>query len=57
MVAVELQGQLLAWERVLDSREGAIAMWEDGLAALSTEPDMTMARRRSGGRGGVPMVR
>jgi hypothetical protein len=34
VVAIELQGQLLAWERVLDSRKGAIAMWEDGLAAF-----------------------
>jgi hypothetical protein len=33
-VAAELQGQLLAQERELDSREGAIIMWEDGLAAF-----------------------
>jgi hypothetical protein len=32
MVAIELQEQLLAWERELDSREGAIILWEDGLA-------------------------
>jgi hypothetical protein len=25
--------QLLAWERELDSREGAIIAWEDGLVA------------------------
>jgi hypothetical protein len=31
MVAIELQEQLLAWERELDSREGALTMWEDGL--------------------------
>jgi hypothetical protein len=29
-VAVELQEQLLAWEKELDSREGAITAWEDG---------------------------
>jgi hypothetical protein len=34
VVAVELQGQLLARERELDSREGAITAWEDGLAAF-----------------------
>jgi hypothetical protein len=33
-VAVELQGQLLALERELDSREGVIVVWEDGLAAF-----------------------
>jgi hypothetical protein len=31
---VELQERLLAQERELDSREGAIATWEDGLAAF-----------------------
>jgi hypothetical protein len=31
---VELQGQLLARERELDSREGAIIAWEEGLAAF-----------------------
>jgi hypothetical protein len=31
MVATELQEQLLARERELDSREGAVATWEDGL--------------------------
>jgi hypothetical protein len=35
-VAVELQGQLLAWERELDSNEGAITTWKVGLVALST---------------------
>jgi hypothetical protein len=37
VVVVELQGQLLArgaGRGELDSREGAIAVWEDGLAAL-----------------------
>jgi hypothetical protein len=34
-VAVELQAQLLARERELDSREGAIITWEEGLAALA----------------------
>jgi hypothetical protein len=34
VVAVELQGQLLARERELDSREGVITAWEDGLAAF-----------------------
>jgi hypothetical protein len=33
-VAVELQEQLLFWERQLDSREGTIITWEDGLAAF-----------------------
>jgi hypothetical protein len=32
-VVGELRGQLLAWERELDSREGAISVWEDGLVA------------------------
>jgi hypothetical protein len=31
-VVVELQEQLLVRERELDSREGAIVTWEDGLA-------------------------
>jgi hypothetical protein len=35
MVTVELQGQLLARERELDSREGAIVVWEQGLAAFA----------------------
>jgi hypothetical protein len=34
VVAVELQEKLLARERELDSREGAIALWDDGLAAF-----------------------
>jgi hypothetical protein len=33
-VAYELRRQLLAWERELDSREGAITEWGDGLAAF-----------------------
>jgi hypothetical protein len=33
VVAIELQEQLLAQEVELDSREGTIIMWEDGLAA------------------------
>jgi hypothetical protein len=33
-VAIELREQLLAQERELESREGAIAGWEDGLAAF-----------------------
>jgi hypothetical protein len=33
-VAVELQGQLHARERGLDSWDGAIVAWEDGLAAF-----------------------
>jgi hypothetical protein len=32
-VAVELREQLLARKRELDSREGTISMWENGLAA------------------------
>jgi hypothetical protein len=34
VVAIELQGQVLARERELDSREGIIAAWEDGLVAF-----------------------
>jgi hypothetical protein len=33
-VAFELQGQLRAQERELDSREGAMVKWEEGLAAF-----------------------
>jgi hypothetical protein len=33
-MAVELQEKLLARERELDSREGTIAVWEDGLVAF-----------------------
>jgi hypothetical protein len=32
VVVAELQEQLLTWERQLDSREGTIAAWVDGLA-------------------------
>jgi hypothetical protein len=34
VVAIELQEQLLAQERELDSMEGTIATWEDKLAAF-----------------------
>jgi hypothetical protein len=34
-VAIELQEQLLAQDRELDSREGAIIVWEEGLAAFA----------------------
>jgi hypothetical protein len=34
-VAVELQGQLLAWEQELDSQEGVTVMWEKGLVAFA----------------------
>jgi hypothetical protein len=33
-VAVEVLGQLLAWERELDSRECVLMAQEDGLAAF-----------------------
>jgi hypothetical protein len=33
-MAIELQEQLLARERELDSWEGSIAAWEDGLVAF-----------------------
>jgi hypothetical protein len=33
MMVVDLQEQLLAWERELDSREGTITVWKDSLAA------------------------
>jgi hypothetical protein len=32
---VELQGQLLAREREVDSHEGAIITWEEGLVAVA----------------------
>jgi hypothetical protein len=32
VVVVELQEQLLAWERELESREGTVAAQDDGLA-------------------------
>jgi hypothetical protein len=35
MVNVELQGQLLTWERELDSQEGAIITWEEALATFA----------------------
>jgi hypothetical protein len=35
MAAIKLQEQLLARERELDSREGAITMWEFGSAAFA----------------------
>jgi hypothetical protein len=35
VVTVELQGQLLAQERELDSEEGAIVEWEEGLVAFA----------------------
>jgi hypothetical protein len=34
-VIVELQEQLLAQERELDSREGTIVTWEEGLIAFT----------------------
>jgi hypothetical protein len=34
-VAVEVQVQFLTRERELDSREGAIVSWEEGLAAFA----------------------
>jgi hypothetical protein len=34
-VIIELQEQLLAWERELDSREVAIVTWEEGLVAFA----------------------
>jgi hypothetical protein len=45
MVTVELQGQLLARERELDSREGAIVMWEQGLAAFARVLGLVHAER------------
>jgi hypothetical protein len=33
-VAIELWEQLLAWERELESREGTITTWEDGLVVF-----------------------
>jgi hypothetical protein len=50
-VAIELQEQLLAQERELDSRGGVITVWEDGLAVfeyalgkLCTERDTSHVR-------------
>jgi hypothetical protein len=34
-MTVELQKRLLAWERELDSQEGAIVAWEEGLVAFA----------------------
>jgi hypothetical protein len=34
VLAIELQEQLPAWERELDSKESAIVTWEDGLMAF-----------------------
>jgi hypothetical protein len=34
-VDVELQEQLLTRERELDSREGAVAVWEEGMVAFA----------------------
>jgi hypothetical protein len=34
----ELQEQLLAQERELDSRKGAIIAWEDGMTAFERAP-------------------
>jgi hypothetical protein len=34
-VSIELQEQLIAWERELDSREGTIIVWEEGLVAFA----------------------
>jgi hypothetical protein len=45
VVVVELQGQLLARGRELDSREGAIAMWEDGLMAFECALGKVSAER------------
>jgi hypothetical protein len=51
MVTVEMQGQLLARERELDSWEGVIVAWEEGLAAfvhvlgeMCTKHDASRAR-------------
>jgi hypothetical protein len=35
VVATELQGHILAQERELDSREGAVIAWEEGLVAFA----------------------
>jgi hypothetical protein len=35
VVIVELQEQLLAWERELDSREGALIAWEESLMTFA----------------------
>jgi hypothetical protein len=34
VAAIKLWEQLLSWERELETREGAIAAWEDGLVAF-----------------------
>jgi hypothetical protein len=34
-VVVELQEELLTWQRELDSREGAVVAWEEGLVAFA----------------------
>jgi hypothetical protein len=44
-VVDELQEQLLTWERELDSREGVIATWQDGLAASEHALGRVCAKR------------
>jgi hypothetical protein len=45
VVAVERYEQLLTWEWELNSREGAIAKWEDGLAAFDHALGMVRTER------------
>jgi hypothetical protein len=51
-VTVELQGQLLAWERELDSQEHILMAREDGLAA--SECALGRARMECDGECGCP---
>jgi hypothetical protein len=44
-VAIELQGQHLAWEREIDSKEGAITAWEVGLVTLERAHGKVLTER------------
>jgi hypothetical protein len=44
-VVIEQQGLILARERELDRRDGAITTWEDGLAAFEHSLGMVHVKR------------
>jgi hypothetical protein len=48
VMTVELQGQLLARERELNSREGALTTCEDGLAAFKCALGKVLTERDPG---------
>jgi hypothetical protein len=47
-VTVELQGQRLAQERELDSQEGIIAVWKEGLVTFERALGMVLTERDAG---------